>query len=102
MVLKNIAAIQTQGTQALANREEAMTKRTRVSLRMQTWKEDANAARRSVENMLDAYAIDNGLPRDYSDGFFPASARRGSKKAITPPPEPTNPPTTSAAGRGVS
>ena len=72
-ILAKIAAVHKQGEAALAAREEATLHVARISLRIQTWKEDANGVRRSVENHLDAHANAHGLPRDYSDPFFPAS-----------------------------
>lgn len=68
-----------EGADVLKMREEVAMGQARVSLRISAWKESANAARRSVENALDAYAIAKGLPRDYSDEFFPPA--RLSKKA---------------------
>ncbi len=65
----------------------------RLSLRIQTWKEDANGVRRSVENNLDAHATEQGLPRDYGDAFFPASRATKSTTAKTPAaPAPATPP----------
>jgi hypothetical protein len=72
-ILAKIVAAHKQGEAALTAREEATLHVARISLRIQTWKEDANGVRRSVENKLDAHANEHGLPRDYSDAFFPAS-----------------------------
>ena len=79
--------IRTEGEGVLKVREEVAGRQARASLRISTWKESANSARRSVENALDAYAIANSLPRDYSDEFFPPG--RVSKKPKRPvaPPE---------------
>ena len=79
-ILAKIAVVHKQGEAALTAREEATLHVARISLRIQTWKEDANGVRRSVENNLDAHANGNGLPRDYSDAFFPAS-RAGKSPA---------------------
>ena len=83
-ILAKIASAHKQGEAALAAREEATLHVARISLRIQTWKEDANGVRRSVENNLDAHANGNGLPRDYSDAFFPASRAAKSPAAKTP------------------
>ena len=92
-ILAKIAAVHKQGEAALAAREEATLHVARISLRIQTWKEDANGVRRSVENNLDAHANGHGLPRDYSDAFFPA-ARAGKspagKASGTPAPAGSN------------
>ncbi len=85
-ILAKIAAAHKQGDAALKAREEATFHVARISLRIQTWKEDANGIRRSVENKLDAYANENGLPRDYSDAFFPASRAAKPKSPATPAP----------------
>jgi hypothetical protein len=88
-ILAKITAAHKQGEAALAAREEATLHVARISLRIQTWKEDANGVRRSVANKLDAHANENGLPRDYSDAFFPASRAAKSsagKAAGTPGP----------------
>jgi hypothetical protein len=88
-ILAKIAAVHKQGEAALAAREEATLQVARISLRIQTWKEDANGVRRSVENNLDAHANGHGLPRDYSAAFFPASRAGKSsagKAAGTPAP----------------
>jgi len=88
-ILARIAVAHKQGEGALKAREDATLQVARVSLRIQTWKEDANAVRRSVENQLDAHANEQGLPRDYSDPFFPsARAARGpiEKKPAPAPP----------------
>jgi hypothetical protein len=93
-ILAKIAAVHKQGEAALAAREEATLHVARLSLRIQTWKEDANGVRRSVENNLDAHANAHGLPRDYSDAFFPASRATKSPAAKTPatPAPPPSPP----------
>lgn len=83
-VLATIQETITQGQQALTRREDATTQRARVSLRIQTWKENANAVRRSIANQLEAHAITSKLPSDYADRFFPAAPR--SQKKPAPPP----------------
>ncbi len=81
-ILKVVAEIEKRGTEALAARVEAYTGVSRVALRIQTWKENANAARRGVEAALETYAVANGKPRSYADAFFPAPPR--AKKKPTP------------------
>ena len=88
-ILAKIAAVHTKGEAALTTREEATLHVARISLRIQTWKEDANGVRRSVENNLDAHANGQGLPRDYSDAFFPAArAGKSSAAKASAPPSP--------------
>jgi hypothetical protein len=86
-ILAKIAAAHQQGDTALKTREEATLHVARISLRIQTWKEDANGVRRSVKTNLDAYANDNGLPRDHGDAFFPAAraAKNSAGKASGSP-----------------
>lgn len=79
-ILDEIGATMKAGKAALDGRETATVGVAKVSLRVQTWKEKANAARRSLENILDAYATANGLPRDYAARFFPASPKKSKKK----------------------
>jgi len=83
-ILAKIADAHKRGDAALKAREEATLHIARISLRIQTWKEDANGVRRSVKTNLDAYANENGLPRDYSDPFFPAARAAKSEKAKAP------------------
>jgi hypothetical protein len=83
-VLAAIQEMSARGQQALTRREEATTQRARVSLRIQTWKEQANAVRRSIANQLEAHAIAKKLPPGYADRFFPAVLR--SQKKPAPPP----------------
>lgn len=78
-ILKSMAEIEARGTKALAARVVAYTEVSRVSLRIQTWKENANAARRGVEAALETYAVANGKPRSYADAFFPAAPRAKKK-----------------------
>jgi hypothetical protein len=87
-LLTKIAAAHKQGEAALKAREEATVQIARISLRVQTWKEDANGLRRGVENLLDSHATAHNLPRDYSSPFFPAtrSAKKGGAAAPTPAP----------------
>ena len=80
-ILDEIAASMKQGSAALAAREGAYTAAARVSLKTQTWREKANAARRSLENVLDGWAIAHHEARDYPDRFFPASAKNKKAKA---------------------
>lgn len=84
-ILAAIDEVGSEGAGVLKAREEVAARQARVSLRISGWKESANAARRSVENALDAYAIAKGLPRDYSDEFFPAArVSKKPKRAVTP------------------
>ena len=82
-ILKTIANLHSDGTTALKARESAYATVARISLRIQTWKENANAVRRGADNALDAWAIANGKERNYSDRYFPAGAR-APKKAPKP------------------
>jgi hypothetical protein len=79
-ILDTIEQIQSRGSKALDDRKTAVANRAQVGLRMQSWKESANAARRSVEKLLDGYADQNNYPQDYSDDFFPAPGRTARKK----------------------
>ncbi|HEY1954959.1 MAG TPA: hypothetical protein VGH28_05090 [Polyangiaceae bacterium] len=74
------------GKKALDAREAAATSSTKIALRMEHWKDDANGARRSIETALADYANKHGLPRDYPSAFFPAPAARPKKKTTTPTP----------------
>jgi hypothetical protein len=76
-VLAEITAVDSAGRKALAARADAVASVARVALRMHTWKEGANKARRSVEAVLTSYAVEHSLPRDYADAFFPARKRTG-------------------------
>jgi hypothetical protein len=49
-----------------------------VARRQAAWREAANPLRRAIKTALDDHANENGLPRDYADGFFPAA--RSPKK----------------------
>jgi hypothetical protein len=85
-VLAKIKDVQTRGSAALADRVEATAEVAKVSLRVQTWKEDANGARRSIDNALDEYANQNKVSRDYTDRYFPQVGRssRRTKKSGSP------------------
>jgi hypothetical protein len=87
-ILKGLQELEARGRQALAQREQAATERARASLRVQSWKDEANAVRRSLANQLEAYAIERGLSADYAERFFAPTARRGGKKKPAPPSEP--------------
>jgi hypothetical protein len=78
-ILKQIGELQRRGDNALRARVDAFVMVSRADLHVQDWKESANAARRSVANVLEAYALKNHLPRGYSESFFPASARSTKK-----------------------
>ena len=82
--LNAMAAIEEETGAALTAREEAAVAQTRVSLRVQAWRENANGARRSVHTALHEHANRNGLPREYPEAFFP-SARAPKKPGRTPP-----------------
>jgi hypothetical protein len=75
-ILGEIAAIQDNGKTVLDQRREAAAEVGRVSLRMHTWKESANSARRGIESALEAYAVANELPRTYADDFFPVAVKK--------------------------
>jgi hypothetical protein len=93
-VLEQIKSVQADGEKALAERVEATAEVAKVSLRIQTWKEDANGARRSVETALDQYSNENKLSRGYADRYFPQVARATRRPkpkdggGTTPPPSP--------------
>jgi hypothetical protein len=80
-ILEVIADLHRRGEEALAQREQAFIRLSRAELHIQDWKESANAARRSVANVLEGFAMKNHLPRGYADGFFPPSARIAKKSA---------------------
>lgn len=82
-VLKEIAGIDADGRAALKAREEAVLAAARASLKVATWRDDANAVRRGVETALDDHANKSGLSRDYASRFFPA-ARATAKKPEAP------------------
>jgi hypothetical protein len=97
-LLKGIAGLETAGLAALAQRVKAVESIARVSLRIQTWKENANNIRRSLETVLDGYANQHRLPRGYADDFFSPAQRVGKRgkpgqpmmkpafKPLAPPP----------------
>jgi hypothetical protein len=80
-ILAGIAEMHRRGEEALRERELAFVALSRADLHVQDWKESANAARRSVVNVLEAYALKNHLPRGYGEGFFPVSSRIPKKAA---------------------
>jgi hypothetical protein len=80
-ILDHIAALHHRGEEALRDREQAFVALSRAELHMADWKESANAARRSVANVLEAYALKNHLPRGYAENFFPPSSRTAKKSA---------------------
>lgn len=91
-VLDRIAAAHKRGEAALRQREEATLAAARVSLQIQTWKEDANGIRRSIENALDRHANDARLTRAYAASFFPAPApvKKKAKPAVEPKAAPAS------------
>lgn len=86
-ILKRFDGIHTKGTAALKARERLAETQGRVSLRISTWKDDSNHARRSVESALEKYATDHRLPRTYADEFFPPG--RSTKKDVETAPAET-------------
>ncbi|MEZ4390199.1 MAG: hypothetical protein R3A48_03810 [Polyangiales bacterium] len=48
-----------------------------MGLKLRRWKDDDNAAHRSIEVALDQHAVDHRLSREHSGPFFP---RRESPK----------------------
>jgi hypothetical protein len=76
-ILAGIAELQRRGEAALSAREQAFVAVSRADLHVQDWKESANAARKSVAHVLEAFATKNQLPRGYSEGFFPAKKGKG-------------------------
>lgn len=61
------------GGAALTARRAAFATQSQAWLDVATWKEDANAVRRSVRNQLEAWALAEGGPGDYAERFFPAA-----------------------------
>ncbi len=94
-ILKSITHVCASGAKALEARVDAAKQTAQVSLRVSSWKDDANGARRSVDTALDDWANKHHLPRDYADAFFPVT-RSSSRKAATAPvaASPPTPPTT--------
>jgi hypothetical protein len=80
-ILAMIAELSRRGENALGARERAFVAVSRADLHVQDWKDSANAARRSVANVLEAFALKHHLLRGYSAGFFPTSARTLKKSA---------------------
>lgn len=78
-ILAAIGELNRRGENALRERERAFVAVSRADLHVQDWKESANAARRSVANVLEAYALKHRQLRGYSAGFFPTSARTMKK-----------------------
>ena len=78
-ILKQIGELQRRGETALRARVDAFVALSRADLHVQDWKESANAARKSVANVLEGYALKNHLPRGYSEHFFPAASRTTKK-----------------------
>jgi hypothetical protein len=91
-LLAQIGKVVTDGSKVLAARVTAAEGSARVALRVAAWKEDANAARRSVAISLDKWALENGAGRDYSHAFFPAAKTSKKKPAVATPSSPVNPP----------
>lgn len=90
VILKRIAGVRIKGDAAIKAREKVAERQGRVSLRISTWKDDANHARRSVESALETFASEQRLPRTYSDEFFPL--RRSTKKDAEAAPSDAPPP----------
>lgn len=86
-VLKEIAAIEVEGRAALKKREDAVLAAASVSLKVDTWRDDANGVRRGVETALDDHANKSGLNREYASRFF-ATPRASTKKPDAPPAPP--------------
>ena len=78
-ILAAVADLHRRGEEALRLREEAFLSLSRIKLEVQDWKESANAARRSIANVLEGHAGKHHLPRGYADGFFPPAARTSKK-----------------------
>src|SRR5262249_51992226 len=83
-LLKEIVEAMTAGRSALEAREKAATAVARISLKIQGWRESANAARRSLENALDTWATAHAQPRDYADRFFPAPQKTRKAQPSVP------------------
>jgi hypothetical protein len=87
-ILKRVDALRTKGGAALKEREKVAERQGRVSLRIATWKDDANHARRSVESALEKLAAEQRLPRSYSDEFFPPGRTAKRTVEAAPPDQP--------------
>lgn len=87
-LLAKMRAVHARGAEALTARAEAAANVARVALKMTTWKEDANGARRSIATMLDAHANERGMKRDYASAFFPDAPAAKAKKAADATPAP--------------
>ena len=93
-IVKEITALDAKGRVALKRREDAVLAAAKVSLKVGTWRDDANGVRRGVETALDDYANKNGLSRDYAGRFFPTprpatTAKKADGAAPAAPPAPT-------------
>lgn len=80
----------TLGAAAIHEREEAIIDATRTTMRITTWREDANRVLLGIEGKLLQLAATRGLGRDWVDSFFPdAPGKKGKKeKKVKPGPTP--------------
>lgn len=91
-LVAEIAAIEEDARAALSARRDAVVRTTESSLAVRSWRDDANAARRSVATALDDHANKNALARDYRDRFFAATRGSARKRRPGDAPAPTDPP----------
>jgi hypothetical protein len=80
--LKDVLACMVESKAVCEARKETARGVTRVSLKQDAWRDEANRRRRTAENALAAYATAHDLPRGYPDGFFPSP--KAAKKAAPP------------------
>lgn len=76
--LRALLSAMEQGRAALTARDEATREVTRVSVRQQAWRDEANTLRRKTETALTDHATDHKLARTYAARFFPT--RQASRK----------------------
>jgi hypothetical protein len=76
-IVREVQALEAQAGKALAARERATADVARIALRIRTWLESANAAQRSVEGLLSAFATAHDLPDEWTQSFFPANDTAG-------------------------
>lgn len=81
--LKQVLAVFPLGETALEERAAAEGVVTRMSVRGDAWRDEANKLRRAVETALDDYANKNDLPRDYASWFFPTTKSKPAKSEPT-------------------
>ncbi len=81
-LLKEVLTTLDESKKACDARKDIAKGVTRVSLKQDAWRDEANKRRRAVENSLATYATTHDLPRSYPDAFFPAP--KAAKKPSAP------------------